>query len=1037
MRKILKYRWVLIAAWLIATVLFVIFQPDLNKILSKKGEVSIGDSSPSIVASKMQQKVAGSKGDTLLLVFSNEKKISDKEMQDIKKGIDQLNADKEKIQITNIIDPFNTPDAKEQLISKDKTTLLVQVNYEKGERDNKTVINDFNNSIKDVKVKHYITGELAITNDYLISVNKGVDKSAVITIAFILIVLILMFRSVVTPLVSLVSVAVSYLCTMGIIGVFIHAFDFPITSLTQMFVIIVLFGIGTDYHILLFNRYKEELGNGLSVEDAILTSYRTAGKTIFFSGLTVFMGFASLSFVQFPIYRSANAVAIGIAVLLIEMMTLTPLLMRVLAGKLFWPSKKSAGHKDSRLWERVTSASVKHPVVSLLVIAVILSPIIIFNSSNLSFDNLKDLSPDNPSVQGFNIVTDKFGAGMAMPTTVVLQSKKPMDNNEALAVLDSVTEKLKELKGVKQVLGPTQPKGEIIKNFYTNEQTKTVVVGLSGANDGVGKIKDGLDKINNNLAAPDLSQAQKLSGGSAKIQSGMASVTDGLKKVDQGIEQGAGGADKLGEGIAGIKKGVVGLNEGLKEVSGNLSEIVTGYTTLGTGYKSVLDSVVQLKQLVAMMQGTVGKLDAKYPNDSDVEALNGMIGNLSAALNKINSGLSTGSTIYNKLTSGLNELNAGLKKMIDNTGPKSELVMGLSQLEKGAAGLSKGLKQGSAGQKTIISSMEKLKAGQEQIKTGQDALLSGLSKLGGGMTQLKAGVGRSSEGLKTISDGINKCNNFLNQLTSAKSFYIPQEAFASSDVEKMLSAYMSKDRKTAKLTVVMDYEPYSDKAISLIDRMDDTVGAQLEGTALSNAEHGVAGVTAHSNDLNKMATHDIAFTQVIVLAAIFILLVIIIRSFWIPVFVVGSLVVAYYTALSSVAFISKQLFSSAQNGLSWNVPFFTFITIASLGVDYSIFLLRRFKEYPYMQAKEAIVLAAKNIGGVVISAAIILSGTFATLYPSNLIVLMELAIGVIIGLLLLSFILLPIVIPALISITEKVIGRTHRVKVNSNITDGI
>lgn len=1025
MRKILKFRWVLLVLWLIVTILFTICQPNLKQILNQKGEVTLENDAPSKVASKMLEKMASSKGDSLILVFNDENKISDEEMKDIEKGIDELNANRDKLKITNITDPFGTPDAKDQLISEDKTTLLVQVNYEKANRENQVVIDAFNDTIKDVNVKHYITGELAVTNDYLNSVAKGVDKSAAITVAFILIVLILMFRSVVTPFVSLISVGISYLCSMGIIGILIHLFNFPITSLTQMFVIIVLFGIGTDYHILLFNRYKEELGNGLSVEKAIVTSYKTAGKTIFFSGLTVFMGFASLSFVQFPIYRSANAVAIGIAVLLIEMMTLTPLLMRILSSKLFWPSKKSAGHKDSKLWERVTSASVRHPVISLAVIAVILSPIIIFSRPQLSFDSLKDLSADSPSVQGFNLVTDKFGAGKAMPTTIVIQSKDAMDNNESLIVLDGLTEKLKKIDGIKQVMGPTQPKGDPIKDFYTDEQTRTVVDGLSDANDGVGKIKDGLDKIKDSLETPDFSQVEELSDGTGKLQEGMAAVTDGLSKINMGIDQGANGADRLAAGISQLKTGVSGLNQGLKTISEKMAEINNGYTALGNGYKAIPASIGQLKQLVGMMQGTVGKIDAKLPKDADVAALKAMLDNLSSSLDKISSGMDTANGNYEKLTAGLSQLNEGLKTMIANTSPTSQLVLGIDQLESGAASLSKGLKQGSTGQKIIIKSMEQLKAGEEKVKSGQDSLYSGLNTLGSGMTQLRDGVSKSSDGLKTVSEGLEKCNDFLTQLTSTKSFYIPKEAFEKEDMTKMLDAYMSKDRKTVKLTVIFDFEPYSDKAIGLIDNMNKEIGNQLNGSKLSDAEYGISGVTAHSNDLSRMATHDITFTEIIVLIAIFILLVIIIKSFWIPLYVVASLVAAYYTSLSAVAFISKQLFSNAVNGLSWNVPFFSFIAITSLGVDYSIFLLRRFKEYKGIPVREAIVLAAKNIGGVVISAAIILSGTFATLYPSNLIILMELAIGVVIGLLLLSFILLPIVIPALISLTEKVTARTH------------
>ncbi len=385
MRKILKIRWLLLAVWVIVTVSFTINQPDLNKILNQKGQATISDNSPSKVATEMLNKMGTSKGDTAIFVFNDPQKISDVGMKDIKSGMDKLSSRKSELKINNIVDPFSTPEAKDQLISKDGTTLMVQVTYEKGTRDSKNIMSGFNDALKDVKVTHYITGELAINNDYLAATNKGVEKSAIITVIFILFVLIIMFRSVVTPFVSLFAVGISYLCSMGIMGILINVFNFPITSLTQMFMILVLFGIGTDYNILLFNRFKEELGHGLSIEDAIVTTYKTAGKTVIYSGLIVFMAFASLSFVQFPIYRSANAVAIGIAVLLLELLTLTPILMRLLAGKLFWPSHNVAGHKESKLWEKVTSNSVKHPIISLLVVAAIIAPVIFLNTPKAIF----------------------------------------------------------------------------------------------------------------------------------------------------------------------------------------------------------------------------------------------------------------------------------------------------------------------------------------------------------------------------------------------------------------------------------------------------------------------------------------------------------------------------------------------------------------------------------------------------------------------------------------------------------------------------
>ena len=167
MKKLLKLRWVLLAVWVIATVLFTLNQPNLKQILNQNGQASISENSPSKLASEMVNKMGTSKGDTAIFVFNDPKKISEEGMKDIQKGIDKLTSNKADLKINNIMDPFNTPEAKDQMLSKDETTLIAQVTYEKGTRDSKTIINGFTYALKDVTVTHYITGELAINNDYL------------------------------------------------------------------------------------------------------------------------------------------------------------------------------------------------------------------------------------------------------------------------------------------------------------------------------------------------------------------------------------------------------------------------------------------------------------------------------------------------------------------------------------------------------------------------------------------------------------------------------------------------------------------------------------------------------------------------------------------------------------------------------------------------------------------------------------------------------------------------------------------------------
>jgi RND superfamily putative drug exporter len=218
------------------------------------------------------------------------------------------------------------------------------------------------------------------------------------------------------------------------------------------------------------------------------------------------------------------------------------------------------------------------------------------------------------------------------------------------------------------------------------------------------------------------------------------------------------------------------------------------------------------------------------------------------------------------------------------------------------------------------------------------------------------------------------------------------------------------------MTIILDADPYSEDAMNTIEKINKTVSTGLKGTELSHAKFGVSGPSATTRDMNNVLSRDLNKTTIIVIIGVLLVLFFVIRSFWTPVFITASLVGAYYAAMFITNFIFIDL--KGLEGITSFVPFFSFIIIVALGVDYSIFLMMRFKEYPHMSPKEAIVLASRNIGGVIITAVIILGGTFATLIPSGLLILFELAVAVITGLVVLCFILLPILLPALIALPD-------------------
>ncbi|QKE72113.1 MMPL family transporter [Arthrobacter citreus] len=1006
MRKIIKGRWIIFSIWLIATVVLTAIQPDINAILRNKGQEGANSNSPSVMADNILKKMDTTKGTNNLIVFYDKNKISNDEMEKIGDAVKAVRDSSKELRISEIIDPFSIPNAKSSLISKDGKTLMVSYKLDKNGREIDDIQKQLDQRLSNVPVKYYLSGEDFINNDYLKASQSGVEKSAALTVVFILVVLIIAFRSIVTPFVSLIAVAFSYLCSMGIAAQLIDKAGFPITSLTQMLLILILFGVGTDYNILLFNRFREELSLGNSVDDSIVNTYKTAGKTIAYSILTVFIAFLALVFAESPIYKSGVVVVIGVCILLLEILTLTPFIMKVLGKKLFWPSKNVSGHKENKFFGNSSAFAIKKPIITIVVILLILTPMVYFHKEKLNFDTIGELGNKYPSSKGFNIVADHFGKGQAMPATVVIENNKALDNNQSLAVIDNVTERLKTIKGVKQVSSVTQPEGKQIDSFYVDSQMGSVTDGISKTQDGVNEIHDGLSLAQDKLGSADFSKVNQMVDGTTELQNGVTALSSGIKQIQAGINDGSSKSQTISNGLATIDTNLLKMSNGISLLASNYEKMQSGYKEMGSHYQDAAQALLGMKGALSQMQSMVTALGTSYANsnsDSNYQALKQTLDQTIAALNQITpEGIKALNTNYNAVTSGFATANKNL----------SSMSTGLAQMSNGLKRLESGLGNASSGLGKIVTNMNKVSDGLGQMKSGQQQLVAGIN----GFSTFGQKLSDVNGGLQKISDGLGKTNDFLTQFNSNKTFFIPKEALTDKNFKQSIDMFMSKDRTITKLTVVLKDDPYSKKALNTITKIDAAVSTGLKGTELSHAKSGVAGPSATTNDMNNILSSDLNKTTTIVIIGVLLVLFLVIKSFWTPLFITASLLGAYYTAMFMINYIFINLLG--YEGISSFVPFFSFIIIVALGVDYSIFLMMRFKEYGDMPAKEAIVLASKHTGGVIISAVIILGGTFATLMPSGILLLFELAIAVITGLVVLCFILLPIFLPAMIALPE-------------------
>lgn len=133
--------------------------------------------------------------------------------------------------------------------------------------------------------------------------------------------------------------------------------------------------------------------------------------------------------------------------------------------------------------------------------------------------------------------------------------------------------------------------------------------------------------------------------------------------------------------------------------------------------------------------------------------------------------------------------------------------------------------------------------------------------------------------------------------------------------------------------------PSGHEAAQTVKQIEKSVKAQVKATALNKADVAIGGQTSQNADLEDLSQSDFTRTAMIMVVGIGLALLVFIRSVLQPLVIIATLVGTYYTSIGLTSFITKNILH--ENLLTWNAPFFTFIMIIALGVDYSIFLMMR------------------------------------------------------------------------------------------------
>ena len=1208
MQKFLKNHVFELIAWILILIISVVALPNITQLTNDHSNITLPSNVQSNVAQSIENNWGSKKKNTyaVALVFNKKSgKLTDADKQAINNTLDKFTNDKGKYGIKDSLLPDSNIATRKKLQSKDGTTWVAQFNVAKSHGTIEKVYNEMNKAAKTQGLRTYVTGADVLQHDFSASIQEGIKKTEAITVVFIFIVLVIVFKSPIVPLISLLTVGVSFLTSFSIVTNLVKSANFPFSNFTQVFMVIVLFGIGTDYNILLYDKFKENLGKGMDKYKAMHDALRNAGKTILYSGSSILIGFTALSLAKFSVYQSAVGVAVGVAVLLVVLLTLNPFFMATLGKKMFWPVKKFTGESDDKLWHGISSATLKHPIIYLVVLAVVVVPFMLMYSGHLNYDDTDEIADSVPSKQGLLIVQKHFSKGMAEPSYLYIQSKHRLDNEENLKLIDQVTKQLQASKDVSFATSVTEPYGEPIDMLYVNNQLNTVNDGVDQARSGLGKLskgtnkvanganslKDGADQLQNGTSRLQSGASQLVSGtnrlqngasqlqsGATRLQSGSGQLVSGADRLRSGAGQLQSGAVRLQTGAGRLESGTHALQSGATSLVSGANRLKNGANSLQSGTQQMVNQLQQLssqlstqlsgsnKQQLAQLQTALPQINSgiqqlnQQVSGLDISGLTSQLSGLSdkisaaessakdqaagavkqassaagdaaiaaleksgvkidssqaaaakAAANAVgdqasgqvknssssaagnidtnslssmtsqvsqlkqavaqlaqasNKALPGAATALNQLSSGLTQVQsaasqgvAGAQKLNNGAGQLSNglgslssgasrlgagvnqvnngagrLNNGLGTLASGAGTLNNGLGTLANGAGTLNNGLGTLASGASQLNSGigqlagqAPQLISGISQLNTGAGQLSAGAGKLASkvpqltsGIDTVNSGLGQGETYLRGLGSsaaADTFYIPKEFLKNDMFKKSMDVYLSPDKKSAQIIVVFNSNPSATEATKKSQELSAMAKKSFQGTALKDAKVAMGGQSSKIEDTKTVASGDFLRTAAIMLIGIGIALMFVTRSLLQPIYILGTLLIAYLCSLSINQWIVKAVLGKSM--LTWNTPFFSFIMLIALGVDYSIFLMTRYRELEsesYTTPSARILKACAIIGTVVVSAAIILGGTFAALIPSGIPTLIEVALAVDIGLLILVFIL-PITMSAATKLT--------------------
>ena len=423
-RFAIRFRYAIIAGWLIVGVLCIALLPALSSAINTDNSSFLPASAPSEHALTLAAPFQPTNDTTGTLVVAGTATLTSSDQNAITSLEGEIAKD------DHVVSVSDQGLSKNGKVDKAQVVINVLTSSTKASPTVAAIRSTISHAGLPAGLTGYLTGQLPSAVDNQNSQASAQKLTEDLSIVIILVMLVIVFRAVLAPLVTLLP-AIWVLEMSGRIIAEMSTAGLQVSTITQTMLTVLLLGAGTDYGLFLIMRVREEIARGATPHRAIEQAGRYVGESITFSGGTVIVALLCLLLASFGLYSGLGpALALGVAIMLAAALTLVPALIAVFGRATFWPRPVRLAKREG-VWARVADVVIAHPLVTLVLGVILLGALGVGATGYTSsgFGGTTTGPPGSQSAEGTNVINENYPPAVANPTSVLLVYSSSVWNN--------------------------------------------------------------------------------------------------------------------------------------------------------------------------------------------------------------------------------------------------------------------------------------------------------------------------------------------------------------------------------------------------------------------------------------------------------------------------------------------------------------------------------------------------------------------------------------------------------------------------------